>query len=117
MTWRRERSSVESDRSDDYDVKMKRSKTLLTFSYLSCDAFIILKSGQYELLDVLDDLSLAEVVNADPPEAREVSGDGGGLSGGEDWQQPPGKQVGVTREELGDVLTGLAWAGSVSNIY
>ena len=88
---------------------MKPSKDILTFSYLSCDAFIVLKSGQYELLDVLDDLSLTEVVNADPPEAREVSGDGGGLPGGEDGQQPPGKEVGVTGEKLGDVPTGLPW--------
>ena len=74
---------------------------------MSCDAFIILKSGQYELLDVLDDLSLTEVVNADPPEAREVSRDGRGLPGGEDWQQPPRKEVRVAGEKLGDVLTGL----------
>ena len=88
-------------------MSMKPSKDILTFSYLSCDAFIILKSGQYELLDVLDDLSLPEVVNADPPEAREVSGDGRGLPGGEDGQQPAGKEVGVTGEKLGDVPTGF----------
>ena len=88
---------------------MKLSKNILTFSYLSCDAFIILKSGKYELLDVLDDLSLAEVVDADPPEAREVGGDGRGLPGGEDWQQPPGEEVGVTGEKLRDVLTWLPW--------
>ena len=88
---------------------MNRSKTILTFSYLSCDAFIILKSGQYELLDVLDDLSLAEVVNTDPPKARKVSGNGCGLSGGEHWKQPTGEQVGVSGQELGDVLTWFTW--------
>ena len=95
---------------------MKLSEeSVLTFSYLSCDAFIILKSGQYELLDVLDDLSLAEIINADPPEAREVGGDGRGLPGGEDWQQPPGEEVGVTGEELGDVLTGLTWVWALGS--
>ena len=58
----------------------------LTFSNLSCYAFIVVKSGQYELLDVLDDLSLPKVINADPSEAREVGGDGSGLSGGEHRQ-------------------------------
>ena len=82
-------------------------QSILTFSYLSCDAFIILKSGQYELLDVLDDLSLAEVVNTDPPKARKVSGNGRGLSGGEDWQQPPGEEVRVAGEQLRDVLAWL----------
>ena len=87
---------------------MKLSEqSILTFSYLSCDAFIILKSGQYELLDVLDDLSLAKVVNADPPEAREVGCDGRGLPGGEDWQQPPGEEVRVAGEQLRDVLAWL----------
>ena len=56
------------------------------FCNLSCDAFIIVQPGQYELLYVLYDLSLPQVVDADPPEAREVCGDGSGLSGGEHRQ-------------------------------
>ena len=60
---------------------------------LSGDALVVLQPHQYELLDVLVDLGLPQVVNADPSEAGEVCCDGCGLSGGEHGQQPAGEET------------------------
>ena len=71
------------------------------------DALVGLQPEQDELLNVLDDLRLPQVIDADPPEAREVLGDGGGLAGGEHGQQPAGEEVGVSGDQLGDAAARL----------
>ena len=75
------------------------------FGDLTCNALVRLKSDEDELLDVLDDLGLPQIVDADPSKSWEVTSDGSGLAGCEDGKQPTGKEVNMSGEDFRDGLT------------
>ena len=57
------------------------------------------------MLDVLDDVGLPQVVDADPSESREMTSDGGGLPCCKNREEPTREEMNMAGEDFWDGLT------------